>query len=90
MDEIKNEVPQEVTYESVVEKLKDNRFYQHRMEIRKISEEQGVDIGTALAILRDQMGWTGEDAFNEMNAFDAEVGAADQTEITRKIFGYDE
>lgn len=85
MEEIKNN-----TYEAVVERLKDNRFYQHRMEIRKLAEEEGVDIGVAMDMYRAKMGWTGEEAFNEMRAFDAEVGASNQTGITRKIFGYEE
>ena len=84
MEEVKKN-----SYEEVVERLKDNRFYQHRMEIRKISEEANVDIGVAMDMYRDQMGWSGEEAFNEMKAFAAEVGGSKQVEITRKIFGYD-
>lgn len=85
MEEIKNN-----TYEAVVERLKDNRFYKHRMEIRKLAEEEGIDIGVALDMYRAKMGWSGEEAFNEMRAFDAEAGASNQTEVTRKIFGYEE
>ena len=90
-EEIMTNVPEEEenTYEAVVERLKGNRFYEHRMEIRKISEEQNVDIGVALDILRDKMNWHGEEAFNEMKAFNAEVGGPKQVEVTRKIFGYD-
>ena len=85
MEEIKNN-----SYEAVVERLKDNRFYQHRMEIRKLAEEMGVDIGVALDMYRAKMGWMDEESFHEMRAFDAEVGAGYQAEITRKIFGYEE
>ena len=37
--------------------METNRYAQHKDAIRKISEEQGVDIGTACSMLRDQMGW---------------------------------
>ena len=54
--------------------MENNRYAQHRAEIDKISREQGVDIGVACAILRDQMGWHFEDGKDkEITEFTAYV-----------------
>jgi hypothetical protein len=37
---------------------KNNRFYKHRMEIKKISEANHVDAGVATSMLVKQKGWT--------------------------------
>ncbi len=36
--------------------MEHNRFYEHRQEIAKISNEQGVDIGVAVSILAKEQG----------------------------------
>ena len=46
--------------------MENNRFYEHRQEIAKISNEQGVDIGVAVSILAKEHGlkdW-GEEAMD--------------------------
>ena len=40
--------------------MENNRYAQHKDLIREISDQQGVDIGVACAMLRDRMGWTFE------------------------------
>lgn len=35
--------------------MEHNRFYEHRQEIAKISNEQGVDIGVAVSILAKEL-----------------------------------
>lgn len=87
MENLENmEEVQEKTFEQIVEELKDNRFFQHKEEIEKICYEEGVDIGVALAMYRDRMGWTGEDVTKEMQEFDSYVGNSNQAEQTKKIF----
>ena len=49
--------------------METNRYAQHKDTIRKISEEQGVDIGTACAMLRDQMGWHFDGPDTELTEF---------------------
>lgn len=36
--------------------MENNRFYEHRQDIAKISNEQGVDIGVAVSILAKEQG----------------------------------
>ena len=49
--------------------MENNRYAQHKKEIREISEREGVDIGVACAMLRDKMGWT----FEETKGVDREL-----------------
>lgn len=49
-------------------KLENNRFYQHRKDIQKISVERVVDIGVAARMLAHEMGWSGYQA--ELNAWE--------------------
>ena len=46
--------------------MENNRFYEHRQEIAKISNEQGVDIGVAVSILAKEQGFKdwGEEAMD--------------------------
>lgn len=37
--------------------MENNRYYENRKEIHRISQEENVDVGTACAMLRDRMGW---------------------------------
>lgn len=37
--------------------MENNRYALCKVMVRDICDEQGVDIGTACAILRDKMGW---------------------------------
>ena len=37
--------------------MKNNRFAQHKKEIDRISREQKVDIGVAVSMLAQEMGW---------------------------------
>lgn len=48
--------------------MENNRFYQHRMEIKAISEEHNVDVSVASRMLAKEKGWTGCNA--ELNAWD--------------------
>ena len=36
--------------------MENNRFYEHRQEIGRISREKGVDIGVAVSILAKEQG----------------------------------
>lgn len=56
--------------------MENNRYAQHKQEIKEISEREGVDIGVACAMLRDKMGWT----FEETKGVDREL-----TEFTSYI-----
>ena len=47
----------------------ENRYAQHKKEIREISEREGVDIGVACAMLRDKMGWTFDGPDKELTEF---------------------
>lgn len=62
--------------------MENNRYAQHKKEIDRISREQGVDIGVACAILRDQMGWTFQDGkdteITEFTAYVADMSPADR------------
>ena len=49
--------------------MENNRYAQHRKEIKEISERENVDIGVACAMLRDRMGWT----FEETDCIDKEI-----------------
>ena len=49
--------------------MENNRYAQHKKEIKEISEREGVDIGVACAMLRDKMGWT----FEETKGVDREL-----------------
>ena len=47
----------------------ENRYAQHKKEIREISEREGVDIGVSCAMLRDKMGWTFDGPDKELTEF---------------------
>ena len=47
----------------------ENRYAQHKKEIKEISEREGVDIGVACAMLRDKMGWTFDGPDKEITEF---------------------
>lgn len=49
--------------------MENNRYAQHKKEIREISEREGVDIGVACAMLRDKMGWTFDGPDKELTEF---------------------
>ena len=49
--------------------MENNRYAQHKREIKEISERENVDIGVACAMLRDKMGWT----FKETEGIDKEI-----------------
>lgn len=69
--------------------ISENRYAKHRNAIRHISETEGVDIGTACAILRHDMGWTFPDGVDhEITEF---VGYINRLpgEKVREFFGYD-
>ena len=51
------------------DRMKENRYAQHKMEIREISEREGVDIGVACAMLRNEKQWT----FPETGGIDEEL-----------------
>ena len=53
--------------------MENNRYYQNRKEIHRISMEQNVDIGVACAILRDRMGWHFDGPDKELTEFTAYV-----------------
>lgn len=48
--------------------MTDNRFYIHKQEIKKISEEKGVEVGVAARMLAHERGWENHQA--ELTAFD--------------------
>lgn len=56
--------------------MENNRYAQNKAEIKRISEQENVDIGVACAMLRAKMGWT----FEATNGIDHEI-----TEFTRYI-----
>lgn len=49
--------------------MENNRYAQHKKEIKEISEREGVDIGVACAMLRDKMGWTFDGPDKELTEF---------------------
>lgn len=59
--------------------MENNRYAQHRKEIREISERENVDIGVACAILRHDKGWT----FPETKGKDHEI--KEFTDFIRKM-----
>lgn len=50
--------------------MKNNRFYQHRAEIKAISEKMGLDVSSASRALAHEKDWV--DYQNELNAWDEE------------------
>ena len=66
--------------------MENNRYAQHKKEIKEISEREGVDIGVACAMLRDQMGWEFPDGKDtEITAFTRFLHDMDGEEV-RKYF----
>lgn len=62
--------------------MENNRYAQHRKEIREISERENVDIGVACAMLRDQMGWHFPDGKDtEITAFCQFINDMDGEEV---------
>lgn len=59
--------------------MENNRYAQHRKEIKEISEREGVDIGVACAVLRDRMGWTFDEPDKELTEFTGYIN-----ELSRK------
>lgn len=65
--------------------MENNRYYQNRKEINRISIEQNVDIGVACAMLRDMMKWEFKDGKDtEITEFTAYVQSIPAEE--RKAF----
>lgn len=48
--------------------MTDNRFYIHKQEIKKISEEHNAEVGVAARMLAHERGWTNYQT--ELTAFD--------------------
>lgn len=65
--------------------MEHNRYAQHKQEIDRISREQGVDIGVACAMLRDEKGWFADEKDTEITAFTKFVGKMSGEEV-RKYF----
>ena len=64
--------------------MENNRYAQHRKEIREISERENVDIGVACAVLRDRMGWTFEDGIDkEITEFCRFINQMDGEEVKK-------
>lgn len=62
--------------------MENNRYAQHRKEIKEISERENVDIGVACAMLRDKMGWTFDGPDKELTEFTGYIN-----ELSRKSDG---
>ena len=62
--------------------MENNRYAQHKKEIKEISEREGVDIGVACAMLRDKMGWTFDGPDKELTEFTSYIN-----ELSRKSDG---
>lgn len=48
--------------------MENNRFYQHRMEIKEISEKNNADVSVAARMLAKEKGW--ENYHAELSAWD--------------------
>ena len=63
--------------------MENNRYAQHKREIKEISERENVDIGVACAILRHDKGWEFPEGDKEITAFTAFVHQMDGEEVKK-------
>ena len=66
---------------------KTNRYAQHKRLVCEISEREGVDIGTACAMLRDRMGWHFDGPDVELAEFTAYVAGLSGEETRAYFYG---
>lgn len=57
----------------LVDGIKENPYAKCKAEIHKISQERGVDVGTACAMLRAEKGWKYPDGDKDITTFTAMV-----------------
>lgn len=67
--------------------MKNNRYAQHKRLVREISEREGVDIGTACAMLRDNMGWRFDGPDVELAEFTGYIAGLTGEETRAYFYG---
>lgn len=66
--------------------MKNNIYVKNKMEVKRISDEQGVDLSVACAILRDREGWFAGKKDPDSTAFVQHVNAMNDAELA-EFFG---